>query len=91
MRLIVTYDISENKRRGKMHKFLRELGINTQKSVFECDVSVDELNAIQRFGRSCLNLKEDKLRIYHICRHCVEKVEIQGQGIQVTQLEYRIF
>ncbi len=90
MRVIVTYDITGDKRRAKLHRFLREFGINTQKSVFECDVSRDELKAIRRFGRARLDLAVDKLRIYHLCKRCYGNAEVQGRGIRITQLEYQI-
>ena len=35
---LITYDITEPKRLVKLHKFLKEFGFNTQKSVFECDI-----------------------------------------------------
>ncbi len=91
MRVIVTYDIVTDRRRAKMHRFLRELGINTQKSVFECEVTSEELIAIRRYARGGLDLREDRLRIYHICRRCNENAEVQGRGIKLAQLNYQIF
>ena len=38
-----------------------------------------------------LNLGEDRLNIYHLCRHCAEQAEVQGLGIKVVQLHYQIF
>ena len=90
MKVIVAYDIVRNKRSGRMHKFLRELGINTQKSVFECELKRDELLALRSFARNHLNLQEDCLNIYHLCRQCASKAEVQGLGIQVAQLDYHI-
>ena len=90
MKIIVAYDIVRNKRRTRMHGFLRELGLNTQKSVFECEVSEAELAALRRFARTSLNLKEDRLNIYHICRRCAEQAEVQGLGIKIVQLAYQI-
>ncbi len=95
MRIIVTYDIKAdrkgNKRRIKLHRFLRELGINTQKSVFECELSREELRLVRRYSEQNLNLLEDRLRIYHLCRRCYAKALVQGQGIKITQLQYQIF
>ena len=36
MNTVITYDIVGNKRRTRFHKFLKELGIRSQYSVFEC-------------------------------------------------------
>lgn len=90
MKIIVAYDIVSNKRRGKTHNFLRGLGLNTQKSVFECELNLDELEALRTFARTRLNLQEDRLSIYHICKRCACQAEVQGLGIQVVQLEYQI-
>ena len=90
MRIIVAYDIVRNKRRTKLHKFLRELGINTQKSVFECEVSREELRLLRRYAATRLDMREDSLNIYHLCRRCAEQAEVQGLGIKLAQLDYQI-
>lgn len=90
MKIIVAYDIAGNRRREKMHKFLRELGVNTQKSVFECELNREELQALRRFALNQLNMQEDSLNIYHICKQCAARAEVQGLGIQVVQLDYHI-
>ena len=72
MRIIVAYDIVRNRRRTKMHRFLRELGLNTQKSVFECEVSPEELEALRRYPDARLDMREDSLNIYHLCSRCAE-------------------
>jgi len=90
MRVIITYDVTDNKRRGKLHRFLRELGVNTQKSVFECDLNREELQSVRKYCGRLLNNQEDALRIYHICRQCMAKAEVQGKGIKITQLNYQV-
>ena len=90
MRIVVAYDIVDSKRRTKMRKLLRELGLNTQKSVFECDVDEKDLAALRRHAANQLNLEEDQLAIYHLCAHCAARAEIQGQGIQMLQQEYEV-
>ena len=87
MRIVVAYDIVDSKRRAKMRKFLSELGLNTQKSVFECEVEASDLEALRRYAAKRLNLEEDQLAIYHLCAHCAARAEIQGQGIQMVQHE----
>ena len=66
MRIIVAYDIVRNRRRTKMHRFLRELGLNTQKSVFECEVSPEELEALRRFART--RSRSEERRVGKECR-----------------------
>lgn len=90
MRIVVAYDIVDNKRRAKMRKFLRELGLNTQKSVFECEVEESDLAALRRYAAKRLNPEEDQLALYHLCAHCAARAEIQGWSIQMGQQEYQV-
>lgn len=39
MHVVVCYDISENKRRTRIHKILKSYGEWMQFSVFECDLT----------------------------------------------------
>jgi len=87
---LITYDITDPKRLRNMHKFLKEFGINTQKSVFECDIDEAALKTIRVYCRENLDLAEDQVRIYKICSRCVNKVNISGQGLKITQLDYAL-
>jgi CRISPR-associated protein Cas2 len=71
-----------------MHKFLKEFGINTQKSVFECDIDDTALKRIRKYCKDNLDLSSDAFRIYKICSRCIKKVGISGQGLKITQLDY---
>ncbi len=86
----VTYDITEPKRLVKMHKFLKEFGLNSQKSVFECDIDDVALKKIRRYCKENLDLDEDSVRIYKICSSCINKVQLSGQGMKITQLDYMV-
>lgn len=87
---LITYDITDPKRLKRMHKFLKEFGLNTQKSVFECDIDDNALKSIRRFCREELDLDDDQVRIYKICSRCINKVSISGLGLKITQLDYAV-
>ena len=87
---LITYDITEPKRLTRLHKFLKEFGLNTQKSVFECDIDDIALQRIREYCRNNLDMASDSVRIYKICNHCMSKVVISGRGIKVTQLDYMV-
>jgi CRISPR-associated protein Cas2 len=86
----VTYDITDPKRLVRIHKFLKEFGINTQKSVFECDIDDIALKRIRRYCRDNLDLGSDAVRIYKICSSCMSKVSLSGVGLKITQLDYAV-
>ena len=87
---LITYDITDPKRLKRMHKFLKEYGLNTQKSVFECDIDDNALKSIRKFCRVELDLADDQVRIYKICSRCINKVSLSGLGLKITQLDYAV-
>ena len=90
MIVLVSYDISANKKRGEFHKFLKEFGLNTQKSVFECELDREGLAHIASFARKLIDPATDSVRMYRICAGCMRNVRISGQGVKVTQLDFMI-
>lgn len=87
---LVTYDITHPRRLRRMHKFLKEFGIHTQLSVFECPVDEEGLKKIRAYCREELDLDEDSVRIYKICAGCLEKAEISGRGLKMTQYDFMV-
>ena len=90
MNTIVTYDITDNKRRNRLRKFLKELGIRSQYSVYECRLDARERRLVRTWCRDNLDLREDSLRIYRVCSRCMDKAVIQGQGITFSRLDWVI-
>jgi CRISPR-associated protein Cas2 len=86
MIVLITYDITGPTRLRKLHGFLKEFGLNTQKSVFECDIDDPGIKIIRTYCKDNLDLSSDSVRIYKICDRCINKVIISGQGLKVTQL-----
>lgn len=87
---LITYDITEPKRLSDLRKFLKEFGLRTQKSVFECDIDDEALKRIRAYCRENLDIVKDSVRIYKICNRCMNKVVLSGTGLKVTQMEYMI-
>jgi CRISPR-associated protein Cas2 len=75
---LVAYDISNDRRRTKLHKLLCGYGEWTQFSLFECFLSRTELLALRDKIDHLLNPKEDNVRFYHLCAACVKKTETVG-------------
>lgn len=78
MRLVVTYDISDNKIRNRVYKILEKYGAWKQYSVFELDIT-----AVQRVEMEDEIKTEiestDKVRIYSLCDRCVKNIVDIGQ------------
>ncbi|OGR02138.1 MAG: CRISPR-associated endonuclease Cas2 [Deltaproteobacteria bacterium RIFOXYD12_FULL_50_9] len=90
MNTVITYDIVSNKKRAKLHKFLKELGIRSQRSVFECRLDDHEIRQIRNYCKENLDLKNDAVRIYRVCSRCMSKAFVQGQGVKFSQLDWEI-
>lgn len=90
MHVLISYDISKNRIRSKFHRFLKEFGLNTQKSVFECDLDERGIETVLSEARSSLEPATDTLRMYRICAECQRKVQISGLGLKVVQLDFLI-
>ncbi len=87
---LITYDITDPKRLKKLHHFLKEFGLNTQKSVFECRLDSEGLKKIRQYCKRNLDLQKDSVRIYKICSGCIKKVQVSGVGIKITELDFAV-
>jgi CRISPR-associated protein Cas2 len=75
---IVTYDISDDKRRTKLHKLLQGFGQWTQYSLFECFLTDKEWVRLRHeIDQLCVD-SEDSVRIYRLCLDCRDRVETIG-------------
>jgi len=75
---VVAYDIPDDRRRTRVHKILSGFGKWTQYSVFECFLSEKERVALMEKLKRVLKAGEDSVRLYPLCKACVEKVETVG-------------
>ena len=77
-------DILDDRRRLQVAKVLKDFGVRVQLSVFEAELTPEELARLKRRVARHLNLEEDSLRLYPRCAACVPRIDILGQGV-VTQ------
>lgn len=78
MFVVVAYDISEDKRRTKVHSILKSYGQWMQYSVFECDLTKTQYAKLRyRLGK-IINHQTDNIRFYFLCGCCQGKVERIG-------------
>jgi CRISPR-associated protein Cas2 len=75
---VIAYDISNDRRRTKVHKTLSGFGQWTQYSLFECHLSEKERVILRGKLDKLLKPEEDSVRFYPLCGMCVTKVETIG-------------
>ncbi len=69
---IIAYDISDNKTRNKMARFLLGMGVRLQKSVFAVEF---ERHAFKRITRQLKKIcgEEGQIAIIRLCAGCQKK------------------
>jgi CRISPR-associated protein Cas2 len=83
MNVVITYDISEDKRRTKIHKVLKSYGQWMQFSVFECDLTETQYARLRLRLSKLIKPDQDSIRFYFLCACCKDKVErIGGEEVR---------
>jgi CRISPR-associated protein Cas2 len=76
--IIVSYDISDDKRRTKIHKALKAYGEWVQYSIFECNLTKTEYAKMRARLDPLIDIDNDNIRFYTICSACQTKIERIG-------------
>ena len=91
MFVLISYDVEDDKVRVRMAKTLEGYGTRVQYSVFECNLSEREYEALKEQLAHLVAAAETHdpptaatVRCYRLCRACVGRIEILGEG-RVTQ------
>jgi CRISPR-associated protein Cas2 len=71
---VVAYDIPNDRRRVKLANVLEDFGDRVQESVFEVMLFGTELDELKYRILDVIDVSEDKVRLYPLCRVCSEKV-----------------
>src|SRR5436305_10121842 len=75
---VLAYDISDDKRRTKIHKILKGFGQWTEFSLFECFLTKEELLQMRAKLDKYLDPRKDRVRIYLLCDACLPRIETIG-------------
>jgi CRISPR-associated protein Cas2 len=79
MYLVVSYDIHDDKRCTRIHKALKNFGERIQFSVFECDLTKEQVLRMQyTLQRIIKEEDQDSVRFYHLCDTCQRKIDRIG-------------
>ena len=80
MRYLISYDVSDDKRRYRVVEALKDYAHRVQYSVFECDLEEAELDALLKRVDMAIDDKEDSCRVYRLCAACAIEVLVMGKG-----------
>lgn len=87
---LVSYDITDDKRRLKLAKHLENFGDRVQYSVFECLLTNDLLQKMKTGIEKTISPEEDSVRIYPLCANCGREIQIFGQGEICSEVDVYI-
>ena len=80
---VLSYDISDNKRRRAIAKYMEGIGRRVQESVFETYMTSKQMQrTISAVQPKLMSLEGDSLRVYRVCSACSEASRFVG-GIRI--------
>ena len=74
--ILIVYDISNDRRRTKVHDRLLDFGTPVQYSVFECLLDGEGQEKMKRAVMRVIRPRVDRVRFYYLCARCVERTEV---------------
>lgn len=80
MFVVVSYDVVDDRKRTKIAKAMKSYGERVQKSVFECRIDDQQFIRMKKAVESIMDMNEDSVRFYFLCKGCVDRIEISGWG-----------
>lgn len=79
MRTIVSYDITDDKRRRKISKILGGYGFRVQYSVYECELDVRKIADLRKRLKPLVKSGVgESVRFYLLCADCAKRVKVLG-------------
>lgn len=77
-RFVIAYDTPDNRRRREMVKLLEQHAIRRQKSVFEADLTAEQMAELWQKLATVADPVLDQLNVYRCCEYCLEATMQQG-------------
>lgn len=80
---LIAYDITDDRRRGRLFRLLHRWGEPVQKSVFHCRVRVGALPSLQREVDDLIQHDEDGVLYCPLCSRCRGRVIAAGCQVNI--------
>jgi CRISPR-associated protein Cas2 len=78
--VVVSYDISDDKRRRKVMQAMEDYGTRVQYSVFECNLQGTQIAKLKRRLQPYVRPPSDSVRFYYISADDLTRIEVLGGG-----------
>jgi CRISPR-associated protein Cas2 len=80
MFVVISYDVTDDKRRTRVLKLLKGYGTHVQYSVFQCDLTTQQLAQVDRDLRQLIDRHTDSVRCYLLDAAAVRRIQVLGIG-----------
>lgn len=90
MFVVVSYDITNDRRRLKVKKTLEGFGERVQYSVFECRLKRQDLQRLKKRLKGLIRAEEDDVRFYPLCEQCVPRIIPLGKAEVTPEMHYLV-
>lgn len=80
MLVVVSYDVSDDRRRTRIAKAMEDFGVRVQFSVFECELTEERLQKLRKVLMKEMSQTDDSIRFYRLCARDRQTIEILGRG-----------
>jgi len=85
--ILVSYDISDPYRLGRIGKAMKDYGQRVLKSVFECYIDDATLKEMKSKMEGLMEIETDSVRYYFICEKCIKEVAAYGKKDKLEEYE----
>lgn len=75
MFILVAYDSTDDQRRTRLHRTLKNFGVPVQYSVFECQLRAADFIRLKIAVEKIVEPGSDAVRYYRLCESCRRHVE----------------
>ena len=79
MFVVIAYDVTDDRRRTRVFKALKDYGQHVQFSVFECDLRERDIQRLQTRLLPLIDPAEDNIRLYRLDRAAVAQIVSIGR------------
>ena len=89
-RVLLVYDVSDERRLRRVAKLCEAYGQRVQRSVFELHLQSGQLPELQARLRELVSSVEDKVRYYRLCAADESDIAVDGQGQTTAPHRYTV-
>lgn len=85
--VVVVYDISNDRRRTRLHDRLLGYGSPVQYSVFECLLDQRRLAEMKKLVRKTIHPRSDHVRYYFLCQACAARTVVTSGPAVLAEVQ----